>query len=209
MLGEQRAQVVLRVVARRELEDRLPGLLGEPDHRALREGRRPLDVPQDPGGLDARQLRRGGAVEVGRGVGVTLQEGRGHVLGHFALDRAGHDLRLVLSGRDQRDLAGLENRGDPHRDRLPRHVVLTEELGRGIHAGHRVERRQACAFVGRRARLVEADMPALPDPQHLEVDPPGVADGPFVRGAVLRQALPRHAAVGDVHVLGRDVDVRE
>ncbi len=115
----------------------------------------------------------------------------------------------MLAGGDQRDLPRLEDGGDPHRDRFPRHVVLAEEVRRCILPGHRVERHQAGPLVGRRAWLVEADVPALPDPEHLEVDPAGLGDGPLVREAVLGECLARHAAVGDMDLLGPDVDVRE
>src|SRR3989475_10060715 len=70
-------------------------------------------------------------------------------------------------------------------------------------------RHQAGPLVGRRARLVEADVPALPDPEHLEVDPAGLDDGPLVCEAVLGESFARHAAVGDMDLLGPDVDVRE
>src|SRR5437667_4331371 len=48
------------------------------------------------------------------------------------------------------------------------HIARAEEVPRRILPGHRVERHQAGPLVGRRAWLVEADVPALPDPEHLE-----------------------------------------
>src|SRR3989442_5936841 len=79
-------------------------------------------------------------------------------------------------------------------------------LFRSILPGHRVERHQAGPLVGRRAWLVEADVPALPDPEHLEVDPAGLGDGPLVRDAVLGERFARHAAVGDMDLVRPDVD---
>src|SRR5256885_13954016 len=94
------------------------------------------------------------------------------------------------------------------RSRFPRHIVLAEEVPRRILPGHRVERHQAGPLVGRRARLVEADVPALPDPEHLEVNPAGLDDGPLVCEAVLGESFARHAAVGDMDLLGPGVDGR-
>src|SRR5256886_10952081 len=74
---------------------------------------------------------------------------------YFALDGARDDVGLMLAGGDQRDLPCLEDGGDPHRDRFPRHIVLAEEVPRRILPGHRVERHQAGPLVGRRAWLVE------------------------------------------------------
>src|SRR5205823_1797719 len=102
-----------------------------------------------------------------------------------------------------------EDRRHAHRDRLARHVVLAEEIRRRVPACDRVERHQPRARVRRGAGLVEADMPALADPQNLDVDAAGVDDGLLVRRAVLRQALARRAPIGDVHALRLDVHVGE
>src|SRR2546422_8612516 len=56
--------------------------------------------------------------------------------------------------------------------------------------------------VARRAGLVEPDVPALPDPEELEVDAPRRCDRLLVRPAVLGERLTRHAPVGNVDVLG-------
>ena len=209
MLRHQRAQVMLGVVARRELEESLAGLLRRPDRRPLGQLRRPVDARQHPGRLDACQLGGGGQIEIRRRVTVPLQERGRDIRRDLALDRARHDVGLVLPRGDQRDLARIEDRGDAHRDRLARYVVLAEEIGGRVLAGDRVEDRETGARILRRPRLIEADVPTLADPQQLEVDPPRLGDGSLVGVAVLGEPLARHAAIGDVHVLRPDVDVRE
>src|SRR3989475_3774451 len=74
---------------------------------------------------------------------------------------------------------------------------------------YRVERDESRARVGRRAGLVEPDVPALPDPEELEVDAPRRRDRLLVRRAVLGERLTRQAPVGNVDVLGPDVHERE
>jgi hypothetical protein len=177
--------MVLGVVARRELQDGLPGPLGQPHRRPLRQFGRPGDAAEHPRGLDAGQLGRGREVQVRGGVGVALQEGGGYVLGDLTLHGAGDDGRLVLPSREQGDLAGLEDSRDAHGDRLARHVVLAEEIRGRILAGHGVEEYRAGPRVLGRTRLVEADVAALADPEELEVDPAGRGDGPLVGGALL------------------------
>ena len=209
VLREQRAQMVLGVVARGELENGLPRLLGEPHDRAIGHRGRPLDALQQPRCIDPRQLRRRREVEIHGGVAMALQERRRDVPGDLALDGAPHDRGLVLARRDQGDLPGPEDGGHAHRDRFARHVVLAEEVGRRVLPGHGVERHEAGARVGRGTGLVEADVAALADAEDLEVDAAGFADRPLVRGAVLLEPLARRPPVRDVHVLGADVHVGE
>src|SRR6185503_13616419 len=59
------------------------------------------------------------------------------------------------------------------------------------------------------SRLVETDVPRLADAEQLKIDPTGGANRLFVRGAGLRHPLARRRTFGDVHVLLRDVHVRE
>ncbi len=201
--------MILGIVLRRELQDRFARLLGEPHDGALGHRRRPLDVLEHPGRRDARQLAGRREIEIDGAVGVPLQERGGDVGLDLTLDGALHDRRLVLARRDQRDLARLEDRRDPHRDRLARHVVFAEEVGGRILAGDRVEGDEPRTRIGRRSGLVEADVAALADAEQLEVDAAHIGDGALEGGGMLGQALARHAAVRDVDVRRDDVHVGE
>ena len=103
----QRRQPVLGVVALRELEDRLAGLVREPDDGADRQRRGVHSTaPSSQGVAIAGELGGRGAVEVERGVRVALQERRGDLVVDLALDRPADDRRLVLAGgEDQRSRA--------------------------------------------------------------------------------------------------------
>ncbi len=177
---------------------------GALDHRG-----RPVDALQDPGRLDARQIGRRRQVEVARHTLVALQERRGDVGRDFALDRARHDRRLMLAGRQQRDLPGIEDRRDAHSERFARHIFYAEEVGRGVLPGQRVEHDDAGPRGCVGARLVESDVSRLADAEQLEVDAAGRPNGRFVRLARLGHPLAWGRAVGDVDVLLRDVHMRE
>ena len=206
---DQRAQVVVAVVDRGEAQDALPRLLGEPEHRLHLELGRPLDLSDQPRRPDARELSGRGRVQVDGRVRVLLQVRRGDVRVDVPFDRAADDPGLVLAGRDQRDLPRLEDRRDAHRDRLGRHVLLAEEVGRGVLARDRVQVDEPRARAAPRARLVEADVPAPAHTQDLEVDAPGAADRLLVFARVCVHLAPAQVATRDVHVLGADVHVLE
>ena len=166
----------------------------------ITRSRRPVHRAEQPGRGDAGERRGGGAVEVERGVRVPLEEGGGDLVVHLALDRAAHDLGLVLAGGEDEDLAGLEDRGDAHRDRLARDVLLAEEVGGGVLPGHQVERDKPGAALGARAGLVEADVPGAADAEELEVDPAGRADRLLVAAALGLDLVARDVAARDVDV---------
>src|SRR5258707_1224392 len=126
--------------------------------------------------------------------------------GPVALPGATPDLGLVLARRDEDDFLGGEDRRAPHRDGLARHVVFAEEVGRRVLAGDGVEPHQAGARVGRRARLVEADVPALADAQELQCDAARVRDGALVGAARFGQLFARDGAGRGGYVRSRDVD---
>ena len=200
---------MLGVIARRQLEHGLPAPFREPHDRPLDHRGRPLDALENPRRLDAREVGGGGQVEIAGDALVALQERGGNVGRDVAFDRARHDRRLVLAGREQGDLFGIEDRGDARRERFPRHVLHSEEVGGGVLPGERVERDDARARCRVGARLVESDVARLADAEQLEVDAAGRPDRLFIRGARVRHALARRRAVGDVDVLLRDVDLRE
>ena len=77
-------------------------------------------------------------------------------------------------------MAGAEDRAEPLRDAVPRHVVDRVEearvvfarlLGERLHAGQRGERR---------TRLVEADVAVGADPEDLQVDAARLGDRALV-----------------------------
>ena len=111
---------------------------------------------------------------------MTLQKRRRDLDVDLAFDRALDDARLVLAGRDDRDLARVENRRDAHRDRFARNVLLAEEIGRGVAPRDGVERHEPRATLGARAGLVEADVSRLADAENLKVDAAGALDRQLV-----------------------------
>ncbi len=140
--------MLVAVVPLPEAEDRLAHLLAEPGHRLDLTLARPLDLADQPGRLDPRQLGRGRRVQVDRHVGLPLQIGGRDIGIDRALDRTLHDLRLVLTGGHQHDLASLQDRAHAHRDRLHRHVVFSEEIAGGVATRERVEKNEARARAG-------------------------------------------------------------
>ncbi len=206
---EQPRQVVLRIVRLGQLEDGLAGSQRQPDHCADSHVVVPLDFMQQPGRGNPGEFRRRGPVDVESRTGVLLEVGRCHLPVDLALDRPAHDGRLVLAGGEDGDLARFHDGGDTHGDRLPRHVVLAKEVGRGVLPGDGVERDQPGAAVETRAGLIESDMAGLADAEYLEVDPAGLADGLLIPGRVAGHVLPLDVPAGDVDLGGSDVDVVE
>src|SRR6266849_1912306 len=116
---------MLGVIAGRKFEHRFAGAFREPDHGPLDKGRSPVDLLEHPRRFDAREIGRGGEIEVDGHARVTLQERRGDIGGDVAFDCAGNDGGLVLARGDQRDFPRLENRGHTHRDRFARSTTST------------------------------------------------------------------------------------
>ena len=143
----------------------LPVLLRQPDHRAHDQLLRPLHFVDQPRRLDARQLGAGGAVDVERRVRMALKERRRDFDVDLAFDGALHDGRLVLAGRDDRDLARVENRRDAHRDRFARHVLLAEEVGGRVAARHGVERDERVRLSAPEPGSLKPMWPVLPMPR--------------------------------------------
>ena len=164
---------------------------------------------QQPGRLAAGQLGGGGAVQVDRGARMLLQIGRRHRAIDLSLDRAAHDRGLVLAGRQERDLAGLHDRAHAHRDRFLWNVLGAEEVGRGDASRDGVQGDEPGSGGGAGARLVESDVPGLPDAQDLEVDATDLRDRPLVLRSVRFHLGSRDVPARDVHPLGIDVHVLE
>ncbi len=140
---------------------------------------------------------------------MALEKRGGHLVIHFALDRPAHDFGLVLSGGENGDLAGLEDRGHTHCDGLAWDVFVSKEIGCRVLPGHEIQRDQAGPALEAGARLVESDVAGAPDAENLEVD---AARGPnrlLVAPAFLFDQFARSVAPGEVHVGRRDVEMGE
>ena len=111
---------------------------------------------------------------------------------------------FLLAPGHQDDAVGTHDRVDAHRDRHLGRVIQSEEGSRLDFARVVGELHQPCARVG--TRFVEADLSVLADADNHQVD---AAHRMVVRRAVLRNLVLGHRAVGNVHVLGQDVDVVE
>src|SRR5688500_19671614 len=122
---------------------------------------------------------------------MLLQERRRHLDVDLTLDSPLDDSCFVLTGREDDDLARVENRRDAHRERLTRDVFLTEEIGGGILAGDVVEVHETRPTLDARAWLVEADVPRLADAEELQVDPAGLTDRLLVPQALELNVLAR------------------
>jgi hypothetical protein len=192
-----------------QLQNRLACLLREPHHGAHGERRRPLHFVEQPRRREPREIGGRGAIDVERRVRMLLQKSRRDLDIDFTLDGTLDDACLMLPGRKDNDLARVENRRDPHRERLTRNVLLAEEIGCGILARHVVEMHLARSTLDARSRLVEADVTRFADAKELQIDPPRLTNRLFIPETLELDVLPRRVAAGDVHVLALDVDVRE
>ncbi len=209
LLCHQGREVMLGVIARRELEDCLASPLGQPHDGTHRHLRGPVHLVQEPGRGDACKLGRCRLVKVECCRRMTLEECRGHLAILRSLHRAADNAGLVLAGGEQGDLAGFEDRGHAHGDRLVRHVVLAEEIGGGVLSGDAVERDETGPALELRAGFIEADVAGLANAKQLEIDPARSADCRFIGLALGVHALARKIAPGDVNLRRRNVHLRE
>ena len=165
----QRRHRMLVVVVLRQLEDRLVAAPRKPRHRAHREGVVPADVIDQPRRGHPRKICGSGVVHIERRVRMTLEERRGHGAIDFTLQRPAHDARLVFARRQNRDLTGLQDRRNAHRDRFAWHVVFAEEIRSRVAPSDRIEMHDARSALLAGARFVEADMSGLADAEQLKV----------------------------------------
>ncbi len=192
-----------------KLQQGLADLQAEPDDRPANEGGRPVDGADHPGPAQRRQLAGRRLIQQKRGIGVLLQKAGRDSLGHAPFRRLVHDGGLVLAEGHDGDLARLQDGADTHGQGLVRHVLFAEKIVGSIPARNRVERNHSGPAMARRARLVEADVPAAADPQNLQVDAPRPPDLLLVAGTVFLHLRMADGAVRNVDVRGRDIDVVE
>ena len=206
---QQRAQAVLAVIILIELEHRFAGRLAQPDDGVDLLLAGPLHFAQHPRRSKARQVGRRREVDVENRVRVLLKIGRGDIGVRLSLHRPPNDGGLVLPGRHERDLLRFHDRRHTHRDRFGGHVVLAEEIARGIAACDGVERDATSARIRTGAGLVEPDVAGLSDPEDLKIDSTCISDRSLVRLTFVIDLGTRNIAARDVDVLGTHVDVVE
>ena len=165
---EKILEAVLVVILVGELEDRLLERGGQPDHRLPHEPLGPLHPqqlqrPDKPRGDKARQPRRGRPIEDKPGVGMLLKGAGRDLARRRLLHRFGDDRCLVLTEGEEDDTAGIEDRPDPHRDRLARDIPLAEEVAGSVGPRHMIERDQPRAALRGAARFVEPDVAGAAD----------------------------------------------
>ena len=138
---------------------------------------------------------------------MLLQDAGGCLLGDVALDNLLDDLGLVLAPGHEDNLLGLHDGVDAHGDgHLGDVVDRREELGLCLD-GVEGELDEACLGAEEGAGLVEANLPLFTHADNHEVHL--VFGFVAVSAAVLADLAEGHGAVGDVDVLGEDVDVVE
>ena len=140
---------------------------------------------------------------------MVLEKRRRDLDVDLTLDGALNDRCLVLARRQNRDLAGLENRRDAHRHGLTRNEIFAEEIRRGIASRDRVQHDESSPTLGPGPGLVEPDVPRLPDAEDLKVDSARASDRILVAAALVVHLVATRFALRDVDVLGVDVDVGE
>ena len=205
-LFEQFAQRVFDVILIGEFQDGLLHHAAEPYHGLADEFRRPFAGTHHPRRLLAGEQLRGILVDHHLDILVRLEVRGGNLIRDLALDDPLHDVGLLLAPGHQDDAVGAHDRIDAHRDRHLGRVLQPEESARLDFAGVVGQLHQPRARTGVGPRLVEADLPVLADANDHQVDAPYRV---VVRSAVFRNAVLGNRTVGDVHVLGQDVDVVE
>src|SRR5271163_1070242 len=93
-----------------------------------------------------------------------LLEERGRDLRRYwALDRRTHDLGLVLAPGHENDSSRIKDRPHPHCDRMPRRILLSAKVARGVASRQGIEGHHPCPRAPGAARFVEADVPRAPN----------------------------------------------
>jgi hypothetical protein len=201
--------MVVPVILGGEVEYGLPGPVAEPQHGLRLPARRPGDLPQQPRSAYPGQISGGGGIQVHPRSRVLLEVGGRHLRAHLSLHRPAHDGRLVLAGGDEHHLPRRHDAGHPHGHRLQRHVLLAEEVRRGIRPGDGVQIDHPGTGLPAGTGLVESHVAAPADSQDLQVDPPGGSDGLLVGPAMCLQLRRGKVAPGQVDLVPGDVHVVE
>ena len=106
----------------------------------------------------------------------------------------------MLTPSQKIDLAGFHDGADTHGDGPVGDVLLTVEVLDGIAAGEPVQTHHACARVGPRTWLIEANMPCTPNAQQLYVNAAVEVHQLFIPLAVGLHVFQRLGAVGYVNL---------
>src|SRR5690606_19549917 len=209
VLGDDIAHAMLHVIVVGEFEYRLVYLLTQPHNRLAYKRFRPVDALQQPRCLHTGELRSCRLIKHHQAVGMLLQERRRYLIGDLSFKRLLDDAGLALTPGHHDHLFRFEDAAYPHRDRLVRYVLFTEEIAGRVDARHLVEGNQSRERPFRRSWLVETDVPRTAYPQHLDVDPAEAGDLLFIVAAESGNTVLRQCAVGDVYLFFGYVDMVE
>ena len=139
---------------------------------------------------------------------VLLKQGCRNIICWFTNNSPCHSIALARAGRQEEDLAALHDGRYPHRQGLRRHLrlVVSEEARVGVdRALGQVD--DARPAVPRGPRLVEGDVPVVPDPQEPDVARTDRLELLFVALTFLLTLLSH--SIEKVDVLRLDVDLAE
>src|SRR5690606_25789505 len=183
-------------------------LLGEPDDGALRHQRVPLDLPDEPRCLLARQLAGCGPIQIERCISVPLEVGSCdssiRLLFHGLLDNR----CLVLTGSQKDYLTSIEDGAHSHRDGLAGHVFFAKEIAGRILSCYFIKHDEPRSCIRTRARLVETDVATSTNAEQNEIESSRLLDFVLIQVAVgldlfQRDVSPQHmdVSLGDVDVI--------
>ncbi len=199
---EQLAQRVLDIVEICQFQYRLVDDAAEPYDGLADEFGRPAAGAYQPRRLLAREQAGGILVDDNLYVGVLLQVRGRHHVGYFALDHALHGIGLLFAPCHEDYPVGAHDRVESHGYGHFGRILQPEEERR-LHLARVVgQLHQTRVRSDVRSRLVEADLPLLSHADNHQVD---IAHVLIESGAVLRYAVERNGAVGDMDVFGEDV----
>ena len=139
---------------------------------------------------------------------MELEGGGGDGGGDGAFDGFGDGGGFGSAGGEEQDFAGFEDGADAHGDGAAGAFFTGSEKFGVVVESFLVEDFQTRARAEAGSGLVETDVAVAADAEELQVDAAGLADGVFVGFAVV-VVVATDGAIGDVDVVGIDVDVGE
>src|SRR6516162_10880406 len=127
---QQRSESVLAVIFVAKPENRFFQIRRKRYDSLADEGRFPIDRPDFPRHPKPSQLRRGRLIDVALTIRVALKEACRDRLALRAFDRGPENRSFRFSPSEKSELPRLQNRANPHRYRVTRHVRLTPKIPR-------------------------------------------------------------------------------
>ena len=112
----------------------------------------------------------------------------------------------MFAKAEQKNLSGIEDRTDSHRERPAGYVFLSEEVTGCIPTGDTIERNQAGPrhFTG--AGFIEPDMAGATDPQDLDIDAPRFRNSLLVPQAGVLDVTFVHSTIGNMDIVRLNID---